>query len=64
MQLVATSGKATLLNGMLENIVYFGTDTHYHVQLNGGGQFTVRQQSMFTHGRRELCSGRHGRRAA
>ena len=42
--LVAASGKATL-SGKLENIVYFGTDTHYHVKLNGGGEFTVRHQN-------------------
>ena len=27
------------------NVVYFGTDTHYHVRLDGGGQFIVRQQN-------------------
>ena len=36
--------------GKLENIVYFGTDTHYHVKLNGGGEFTVRHQNS-SHGR-------------
>jgi spermidine/putrescine transport system ATP-binding protein len=42
---VAASGNATL-SGKLENIVYFGTDTHYHVKLNGGGEFTVRHQNV------------------
>ena len=42
---VAASAKATL-SGKLENIVYFGTDTHYHVKLNGGGEFTVRHQNV------------------
>jgi spermidine/putrescine transport system ATP-binding protein len=42
--LVAASGKATL-SGKLENIVYFGTDTHYHVRLNGGGEF-IRHQNV------------------
>ena len=42
---VAASGKSTL-SGKLENIVYFGTDTHYHVKLNGGGEFTVRHQNV------------------
>ena len=36
--------------GMLENIVYFGTDTHYHVQLADGRPFIVRQQSSRTGG--------------
>ena len=47
---LATSGKASVLNGMLENIVYFGTDTHYHVQLADGRPFIVRQQSSRTGG--------------
>ncbi|MCV3207220.1 ABC transporter ATP-binding protein [Mesorhizobium sp. YC-39] len=39
-----TSGKGEL-SGMVENIVYFGTDTHIHVQLDSGEAFTVRQQN-------------------
>ena len=39
---------AGLLKGTLENIVYFGTDTHFHVRLDGGGEFTVRQQNSRT----------------
>ena len=32
--------------GTLANIVYFGTDTHYHVKLDGGGEnFIVRHQN-------------------
>jgi len=31
--------------GKLENIVYFGTDTHYHVLLDGGARFVLRQQN-------------------
>jgi spermidine/putrescine transport system ATP-binding protein len=42
--IVPASAKATL-SGKLENIVYFGTDTHYHVKLNDGGEFTVRHQN-------------------
>ncbi len=38
------SEKATLM-GKLENIVYFGTDTHYHVALENGGVFIVRKQN-------------------
>ncbi len=33
------------LAGRLSNIVYFGTDTHLHVELEGGGEFIVRQQN-------------------
>jgi spermidine/putrescine transport system ATP-binding protein len=33
------------LSGTLANIVYFGTDTHFHVDLDGGGAFIVRQQN-------------------
>nr|WP_323778518.1 ABC transporter ATP-binding protein [Amylibacter sp.] len=36
---------SALIDGVLENIVYFGTDTHYHVTLNGGGSFVVRKQN-------------------
>ncbi|WP_421693409.1 ABC transporter ATP-binding protein [Aestuariivirga sp.] len=36
---------AGLLDGVLKNIVYFGTDTHYHVLLEGGAQIMVRQQN-------------------
>ena len=33
------------LAGTVETIVYFGTDTHIHVRLDEGGQFTIRQQN-------------------
>ena len=33
------------LAGTVENIVYFGTDTHIHVRLDGGEPFIVRQQN-------------------
>jgi spermidine/putrescine transport system ATP-binding protein len=33
------------LKGTLENIVYFGTDTHFHVKLDDGTAFVVRQQN-------------------
>ena len=36
------------LAGTLENIVYFGTDTHYHLRLGDGSEFTVRQQNSRT----------------
>ncbi len=38
-------GKAEL-SGTVENIVYFGTDTHIHVRLDGSNDlFIVRQQN-------------------
>ncbi len=40
------------LQGRIANIVYFGTDTHYHVDLDTGGQFTLRLQN--PRGGREL----------
>ncbi|MEI9430961.1 ABC transporter ATP-binding protein [Mesorhizobium sp. Cs1299R1N3] len=33
------------LSGSVENIVYFGTDTHIQVRLDSGEAFTVRQQN-------------------
>ncbi|MEM7635683.1 MAG: ABC transporter ATP-binding protein, partial [Pseudomonadota bacterium] len=36
---------SSVLTGNLETIVYFGTDTHYHVSLATGGMFTVRMQN-------------------
>jgi len=43
----ATLGAAegATLTGKLANIVYFGTDTHYHIDLDGGGRFVLRQQN-------------------
>ena len=37
--------KSGQLKGVLENAVYFGTDTHYHVKLTDGSGFMVRQQN-------------------
>jgi spermidine/putrescine transport system ATP-binding protein len=42
--LVPPGNKATL-SGTLEHIVYFGTDTHYHVKLAHGDEFIVREQN-------------------
>jgi spermidine/putrescine transport system ATP-binding protein len=36
------------LTGVLENIVYFGTDTHYHLRLRDGSPFMVRRQNSST----------------
>lgn len=41
--------KQATLQGVLENIVYFGTDTHFHVRLDDGNSFTVRQQNDTAH---------------
>jgi len=42
---VVKAGKTATLAGALFNIVYFGTDTHYHVALDNGGEFIVRHQN-------------------
>ncbi len=42
--LVKGTARATLA-GVLETIVYFGTDTHYHVRLKNDSEFIVRQQN-------------------
>ncbi|MFP4043795.1 MAG: ABC transporter ATP-binding protein [Rhodosalinus sp.] len=34
-----------LLPGKLADVVYFGTDTHFHVDLDAGGRFVVRRQN-------------------
>jgi spermidine/putrescine transport system ATP-binding protein len=36
---------SSVLQGVLDNVVYFGTDTHYHVALDNGGDFIVRLQN-------------------
>ena len=42
---VVMNDQGAALAGKLENAVYFGTDTHYHVKLEGGGSFIVRRQN-------------------
>lgn len=37
--------EGALLRGTLENVVYVGTDTHFHVDLATGGRFVVRRQN-------------------
>ncbi len=39
------SVKDGLLKGVLDNVVYFGTDTHFHVKLDDGTEFMVRMQN-------------------
>jgi spermidine/putrescine transport system ATP-binding protein len=36
---------AAPLSGIVDNVVYFGTDTHYHVTLPEGREFIVRRQN-------------------
>ena len=43
-QVVADGGRPAL-RGVVENIVYLGTDTHFHVRLEDGPSFIVRQQN-------------------
>jgi spermidine/putrescine transport system ATP-binding protein len=45
-RLVAAADSAGALEGVVENIVYLGTDTHYHVRLADGGAFVVRSQNL------------------
>jgi spermidine/putrescine transport system ATP-binding protein len=40
-----TSASEGLLSGTLGNVVYFGTDTHFHVTLQDGTTFVLRQQN-------------------
>ncbi|WP_425280799.1 ABC transporter ATP-binding protein [Lutibaculum baratangense] len=42
---VVADPAAGALRGRLTNIVYFGTDTHYHVELPQDGEFIVRMQN-------------------
>ncbi|MCT8972421.1 ABC transporter ATP-binding protein [Microbaculum marinisediminis] len=46
---LAGDAGAAMLSGTLETVVYFGTDTHYHVRLPDGGLFTVRAQNARGH---------------
>jgi spermidine/putrescine transport system ATP-binding protein len=43
-QIVAADADATLA-GVIDNLVYLGTDTHFHLRLDGGEAFIVRQQN-------------------
>ena len=44
-KLVEASEQTGDLHGELETIVYFGTDTHYHIRLPDGTPFVVRSQN-------------------
>lgn len=40
-----TSTHGAALTGTLTDRIFFGTDTNYHLTLEGGGQFIVRSQN-------------------
>jgi spermidine/putrescine transport system ATP-binding protein len=42
---LTADGSAASLTGTVENIVYFGTDTRYHLRLADGAEFVIRAQS-------------------
>ena len=42
-------GSECHLAGKVENVVYFGTDTHFHIDLDSGGDVTVRVQNRRGH---------------
>jgi spermidine/putrescine transport system ATP-binding protein len=42
---LGSAGNGAHLGGTLENAVYFGTDTHYHIRLDDGGAFIIRRQN-------------------
>ena len=42
---IAAQGQEPALTGRVQNIVYFGTDTHFHLRLPDDTQFMVRQQN-------------------
>lgn len=44
-RLIADTGETGDLQGVLENIVYFGTDTHYHIRLPDQTMFVSRMQN-------------------
>jgi spermidine/putrescine transport system ATP-binding protein len=39
------AGAEAVLTGVLEDVVYFGTDTYFNLKLTDGAAFTVRQQN-------------------
>ena len=52
---------ASQMTGTLENVVYFGTDTHYHVRLSDGESlFTLREQNKPLQGARFAAGDRVG----
>ena len=54
MEIVSPEAEADL-GGRIAEVVYFGTDTHYHVTLDNGEHFVVRRQN--GHGRAAFQTG-------
>ena len=44
-QMVKSNGSKGSFLGTINNIVYFGTDTHFHLELRNGDEFTIRKQN-------------------
>ena len=44
-QMVKSNGNNGSFQGKISNIVYFGTDTHFHLELKNGDEFTIRKQN-------------------
>ncbi len=42
---IVSDGAPATIGAIVDNIVYFGTDTHYHVKPASGGDFIVRHQN-------------------
>jgi spermidine/putrescine transport system ATP-binding protein len=57
---IATRTEGVPLSGTLENVVYLGTDTHFHVKLDTGEPFIVRRQNARGHADRHAKGDRVG----
>ena len=44
-QMSKSIGNKKAFEGKINNIIYFGTDTHYHLDLKTGDAFTIRKQN-------------------
>ena len=44
-QMSKSIGNKKAFEGKINNIVYFGTDTHFHLELKTGDEFTIRKQN-------------------
>ncbi len=42
---IVAPGNGAVLTGRVATVVYFGTDTHYHLALDDGSPFTIRHQN-------------------
>jgi spermidine/putrescine transport system ATP-binding protein len=57
---LAPASDEVRLAGKVENVVYLGTDTHFHVALDSGEAFVVRQQNNPGYGENFGCGDRVG----